>query len=295
MKDREKPEPSRKGVFKSRDGTPIYYEVFGDGRPLLFCYGLLCRREHWRHQLEYFRGKYQIIQFDYRGHQYSGRPANDRHLTLEWCARDAQDLLNHLGLKDVVVLGHSMGVSVLSHLLRMDERVKAAVFICGTVINPFARMFYSNRMNGVFWAGALLHDLAPNLMSTIWKKATERTPLNVFITSRLGFNPRRSGAQDVFNYMEGVNQTPFAVFNALMRDYRAYDGRDDLSKITQPVLVIAGEEDIITPMELQEEIADLLDKGELLKVSGGSHNAHTDFPDIVNGAILNFLRGLNFT
>lgn len=187
-----------------------------------------------------------------------------------------------------------MGVSVLSHLLRMEERVKAAVFICGTVMNPFERMFYSNRMNSVFWAGALLHDLAPNVMNTIWKKATERTPLNVFITSRLGFNSKRSGAQDVFNYMEGVHQTPFAIFNALMRDYRAYDGRDDLSKITQPVLVIAGEEDVITPLELQEEIADLLVHGELLKVSGGSHNAHTDFPEIVNGAIENFLRGHQF-
>jgi pimeloyl-ACP methyl ester carboxylesterase len=287
--------PVRQGVFKARDGTPIYYEVFGVGRPLLFCYGLLCRREHWRHQLDYFRNEYQVIQFDYRGHQYSGRPENDRHLTLEWCAKDAQDLLNHLGIEEVVVLGHSMGVSVLNHLLLMEERVKGAVFICGTVKNPFEHMFYSNRMNGVFWAGALLHDLAPQLMDQIWKKCTERNRLNVFFTSRLGFNPTRSEEHDVVNYMEGVHQTPFAIFNALMRDYRSYDGREDLAKISQPVLVIAGENDFITPLELQEEIADLLAHGELLRIPGGSHNAHTDYPEKVNEAIAAFLKRLDFT
>ncbi|MFM8316373.1 MAG: hypothetical protein ACKOA8_19005, partial [Deltaproteobacteria bacterium] len=37
--------PHSKGVFQSRDNTSIYYEVYGQGKPLLMCYGLVCRRE----------------------------------------------------------------------------------------------------------------------------------------------------------------------------------------------------------------------------------------------------------
>ena len=58
------PVPHTRGVFQSRDKTTIYYEVYGHGRPLLLCYGLVCRREHWRHQLAHFAQKYQVIMFD---------------------------------------------------------------------------------------------------------------------------------------------------------------------------------------------------------------------------------------
>src|SRR5690606_30748249 len=105
-----------KGLFQSRDGTAIYYETAGKGRPLIFCYGLMCRRDHWRRQLPHFESRYQIVQFDYRGHQRSALPRNDRNLTLEWCAKDIQDLMNFLNLEEAVCLGHSVGVPVLTHL-----------------------------------------------------------------------------------------------------------------------------------------------------------------------------------
>src|SRR5262245_22063647 len=107
--------PGARGLFPARDGTSLYYEVSGEGRPLVFCYGLLCRRDHWRHQLQHFRKRYRIVTFDYRGHNASGTPANDRHMTLEWCARDVEDLMNYLGLEEAVCLGHSLGVPVLTH------------------------------------------------------------------------------------------------------------------------------------------------------------------------------------
>jgi pimeloyl-ACP methyl ester carboxylesterase len=288
------PVPKVQGIFNSRDGTTLYYEVFGEGKPLLFCYGLLCRREHWHHQLNHFAKKFQVIQFDYRGHQFSSRPQNDRHLTLDWCARDAQDLLDHLKIDSTIVLAHSMGVPVACHLLKMEPRVRGGIFICGTVTNPFKKMFHSNRMDYVYRASSLLYDLAPGVMNQIWAKFSENNRLNYFLTSRLGFNATRSEEQDVLRYMEGVNQTPYAVFNALMRDYTKFDGRKLLGDIEVPVLVIAGESDVITPMALQEEMAGLLKKGQLVRIPGGSHNAHTDYPRIVNQEIDVFLKGLQF-
>src|SRR5207247_1484965 len=51
--------PRERGFFRAEDGTPLFYEVRGEGRPLLLCYGLTCRREHWRHQVAHFTKNYQ--------------------------------------------------------------------------------------------------------------------------------------------------------------------------------------------------------------------------------------------
>lgn len=287
--------PFQKGLFNARDGTTIYYEVRGEGRPLIFCYGLVCRREHWHHQIDYFSKKYQVITFDYRGHQFSSKPANDQHMTLEWCARDVEDLMKHLSIESAVCLGHSMGVPVLTHLNQLAKsKVKAAVMICGIVTNPFENMFYSNRMNLVYQAAQTLYDHAPSVMNRIWDKFTEKNRWNFFMTSRLGFNASKAEEHDVLLYMEGVNQTPFSIFQALIKDYTHFDGRKLLRHMECPTLVIAGEDDYITPLTLQEEMAELLPQGELVTIPDGSHNAHMDFPERVNWSIDEFLRRIEY-
>lgn len=288
-------QPFRKGLFNARDGTTIYYEVRGRGRPLIFCYGLVCRREHWRHQIDYFSSRYQVVTFDYRGHQFSSKPANDQHMTLDWCARDVEDLMTHLGLEEAVCFGHSMGVPVLSHLAHLvKSKIKAQVYICGIVTNPFENMFYSNRMNVVYQAAQTLYDHAPEVMNRLWGKVTEKNRLNFFLTSRLGFNANKAQEADVLLYMEGVNQTPFSIFQALIKDYTRFDGRKLLRGIECPTLVVAGEEDYITPLSLQEEMAEILPKGELVTIAEGSHNAHMDFPDRVNWSIDEFLKRVDY-
>ncbi|NDC25228.1 MAG: alpha/beta hydrolase [Proteobacteria bacterium] len=114
------------------------------------------------------------------------------------------------------------------------------------------------------------------------------------MTSRLGFNASKAEEQDVLNYMDGVNRTPFPIFYSLISDYAQFDGRPLLKRIECPTLVLAGEEDHITPYALQEEIAELLPMGQLIKISGGSHNAHMDFPEKVNRSIESFLAELEF-
>lgn len=288
-------QPRQQGFLSAPDGTSIYYEVAGEGRPLLFCYGLVCRREHWRHQLEHFCKQYKVVAFDYRGHQRSAVPANERNLTLDWCARDAVAVAEHLGLEDVVIFGHSMGVPVASLAsVKLAERVKGLILVCGTVTNPLDGMFNSNRVMHLYDGMNFLYTLSPSLMGGVWKRLTDLNRINYFITSRFGFNPYLADRQDVFSYMEGVNQTPLKVFYPLITDYVRYDGREDLSRVTCPTLVVAGNEDQITPLPLQEEMVRILKKGELVKIPMGSHNAHSDVPDMVNQKIEGFLKSIGY-
>lgn len=261
---------------------------------MVFCYGLTCRKEHWRHQIEYFSRSHQVITFDYRGHHNSSTPANDHHLTIDWCAKDLVALFEHLELQNAVVLGHSFGVPILTQFIPMlANQVKGAVFICGSVTNPFENMFHSNRMARVHRAVSLIQDQAPAVMNVLWKKFTEKNRLSYLMTSQLGFNATKAAKEDVLNYIEGVNRTPFNIFFTLISDYAKFDGRAALSKIPCPTLLLAGENDHITPFSLQEEMAELIPLSQLVRISGGSHNAHMDFPEKVNRSIEAFLSELN--
>src|SRR5688572_16433123 len=151
--------PKFSGFFGAQDETRIYYEVEGSGPPLIFCYGLLCKRDHWRHQISYFKERFTIVTFDYRGHQLSDLPKNHHNISLPWCARDIVSLMNHLDIPEAVVLGHSLGVAVISHLGEMaPERLKGSVLVCGSVNNPFQHMFFSNKMDAVYRSFARLYE-----------------------------------------------------------------------------------------------------------------------------------------
>jgi pimeloyl-ACP methyl ester carboxylesterase len=278
------------GLLQSRDGTAIYYEVHGEGRPLLFCYGLLCRRDHWRYQLAHFASRYRVVLMDYRGHQRSALPKNENNLTLEWCARDIQDLMQFLELEEVACFGHSVGVPVLTHLATLEpERVKANVFICGSVNNPFEQMLFTDRLDALFEASSHLFNFVPGAADSIWRTFTGPHALAHFMASQLGFNPDVAQSRDVESYLQGVRETPPEVFYRLMQDYRKVDRLPLLKQSKIPTLVVAGDEDCITPWPVQEKIARLLPKGEIERIEGGSHNAHMDFPDQVNELIEGFL------
>ena len=50
--------PARHGYVKSFDGTRLFYSVEGTGKPLVFCYGLVCSSLHWTYQIDHFHRNY---------------------------------------------------------------------------------------------------------------------------------------------------------------------------------------------------------------------------------------------
>src|SRR4051812_26983027 len=66
--------PVAHGYVKSFDGTKLFYSTEGEGKPLVFCYGLVCSSLHWTYQIDHFAKTHQTVWFDYRGHQNSETP-----------------------------------------------------------------------------------------------------------------------------------------------------------------------------------------------------------------------------
>jgi pimeloyl-ACP methyl ester carboxylesterase len=164
----------RHGYFRSFDGTKIFYSIEGTGRPLIFCYGLVCSSLHWTYQIDYFRRNYQTIWLDYRGHQNSEVPKDLKSLTIKNIACDVGLLLDEIGIENAVFLGHSMGVNIVLELYRQrPQQVAAMVLANGTPKPPLETMFHRNITQAGFPYLKKAYDLSPGLVSWLWKKTKQ--------------------------------------------------------------------------------------------------------------------------
>ena len=110
-------------VVHSKDGTPISYEVHGTGEPtLVFIHGWSCDSRYFRAQVPYFSRKHRVVLLDLAGHGHSGT-ARARY-TMDAFGKDVQAVTEATGSKSVILIGHSMGGSVIAEAARlMPERV----------------------------------------------------------------------------------------------------------------------------------------------------------------------------
>jgi pimeloyl-ACP methyl ester carboxylesterase/nicotinamidase-related amidase len=123
-------EPDAKPVkktFRADDGLEIVGEVRGRGdTALVFLHGWCGDREYWKHQVEVFAADYRVVVLDQAGHGESGR--GRKAWTANCLAGDVEAVVKALGLKRVILVGHSMGGLVaLLAAKRMPGTVVAVV------------------------------------------------------------------------------------------------------------------------------------------------------------------------
>jgi pimeloyl-ACP methyl ester carboxylesterase len=95
-------------VAVSADGVPIHYSIHGSGsRALVFVHGWCCDRRCWDAQLQVFASRYTVVALDLAGHGASGR---DRaSWTIQAFGLDVTAVVEKLGLRQAVLIGHSLG------------------------------------------------------------------------------------------------------------------------------------------------------------------------------------------
>ena len=160
--------PKKTGSFESFDGTPIYYEVRGEGEPLILVYGIACLINHWHHQITYFSKKYQVISFDLRGHQKSNPVADMHQLNMDALAKDIQALMSHLDLKKAHFIGHSFGAPLLLKSYdEFPELFYSMTFVNGFARNPIKGMFGLDIVEPFFYFLKNQYQLQPELWKTL--------------------------------------------------------------------------------------------------------------------------------
>lgn len=120
---------SQSGFITAHDGVPIAYSAYGAGSPtLLFVHGWSCDRSYWEQQVAPFSRDFRVVTVDLPGHGKSGMGRK------EWLmasfGADVSAVVMGLDLKNVILIGHSMGGAViLEAARRLPGRVRGLVFV----------------------------------------------------------------------------------------------------------------------------------------------------------------------
>jgi 3-oxoadipate enol-lactonase len=106
----------------------LYYDVRGEGFPIIFTHGASWNHLQWKKQVEFFKDKFKVITWDVRGHGYSTLP--DGPVNSEDFSSDLIALMDHLKLDKAILCGLSMGGHIsLQTAIRYPERVKSLILI----------------------------------------------------------------------------------------------------------------------------------------------------------------------
>ena len=146
------------GKAISKDGVEIAYTIDGteaspNSPALVFIHGWSCDKSAWKNQIPVFAAKYKVVAIDLGGHGESG--INRTNWTLDAFAEDVAAVVNKLGLKKIILIGHSMGgpVSIeaanklkgkVIGLVGADTFQNLGKTIPDSLISPFLKPFRDN-------------------------------------------------------------------------------------------------------------------------------------------------------
>lgn len=247
----------------------------GAGPAVVLLHGFPLNRSMWDAQVPALVGTHRVIRPDLRGHGES--PAPDAVYTMDLMADDVVEMLDGLGIVEPVVLGGlSMGGYVaLALALNHPARVRGLILADtrAAADSPEAAARREETARSVLKTGDL-GELVETMVPRLFCRSTFR--------DRPGLIPPIKAAME--------QTTPAGVAGALRGMACRPDRRDRLNGIACPVLVVVGEEDVISPPDEARAIADALPDARLAVIPRAGHLAPCENPDAFNPAVLDFLR-----
>lgn len=270
-------------VYLTPDGTHLYYEVRGQGEPIVFIYGIACLMNHWHHQVRQFSSSHKTIVYDLRGHHKSLPLGNPESLSMEVMGEDLIGLIRHLGLGKAHVVGHSFGAPIILEGWRQGpDFIKSITLINGFAKNPIKGMFGLDVIEPFYYFLKSAYEQSPDLWNTLWRMAVDN-PLSMRLAALAGgFNLHLTHFKDIEVYARGVAQMDLRIFLVLFEELMKFNGDAILPTIRVPTLIISGENDKVTPKKFQDDLRHMIPNAEFMSVPYGSHCTQLDFPDYVN-------------
>ncbi|MGQ9571845.1 MAG: alpha/beta fold hydrolase [Dehalococcoidia bacterium] len=253
----------------------LYYEVHGQGEPLLLIMGLGANARSWQMQIPFFSREFQVVAFDNRGAGRSDKPAE--RYTIRLFADDTAGLMDALGIDSAHVYGQSMGGLIAQELaLNYPERVRTLVL-------------GSTTCGGREGAAALPEHIAlmAALPSLSPLEAAERG-LPLLYSDE--FIARKREELIARALAEAELRTPPDAFGRQAQAAIRYRSYDRLPQIHCPTLVISGSEDKIVPAENSRILAERIPNAELVLLPKAGHGYLVECAEESNAIVLDFLR-----
>jgi pimeloyl-ACP methyl ester carboxylesterase len=118
------------GYFSSFDGVKIWYQVKGNGKPVLLIHGFTGNGSSWKTKPVYdslLVSGFKVVIVDLRGNDHSDKPHEAEAYANDAEAKDLMGLLKFLDIKKYQAVGYSRGSIILARLLVLDKNITSAV------------------------------------------------------------------------------------------------------------------------------------------------------------------------
>jgi 3-oxoadipate enol-lactonase len=250
------------------DGCSIHYRFEGEeGRPVVVLSNSLgARLEMWESQIASLIERYRVLLYDNRGHGQSDVPPAP--YTLERIATDARELIAELDLGPVLWCGLSLGGMVGMWLgANAPHTLKRAV-----LANTSARV-----------ASPEVFDQRIVIAETLGMEEVAKVAMQRWLTP--SFAAEHPKINERLTRM--IAETPKQGYIGAAGAVRDTDLRDSLSRITIPVLVIAGSQDLALPYSMGEHIAASV-VGARFAILEAAHLSNVEQPEEFNRLVRNF-------
>lgn len=263
----------------ANDGTHLFYRGFGSGpQTLVFTSSWALDSRMWDYQVAHFASLgFRCIAWDRRGHGRSDVAATG--YDMDTLADDLAGVLDQLDVRNVVLVGHSMGGAEIIHYLARHggQRVRKVALIAP--VAPFVLRTDENPY------GAPLA-----VFEGVWKQYAADFPKWAYENQAAFFTSETSQPLQE-QLTRQLLETPVPVAIAAQRALVTTDLRGDLPKIDRPVLILHGDKDASAPLAITGQRVAAGIKGAKLKVyEGAPHGIWVTHLDRVNGDLEEFLR-----
>lgn len=269
---------------QTRDGTTIHYKVMGQGAPVILIHGWPLTGDMWEYQtVALVEAGFQVITYDRRGFGQSSHPSHGYNYDV--FADDLADLIEHLELPRVSLVGFSMGGGEIARYLTRHgaQRIDRAVLVSSVV--PFLLKTDDNP------DGVEEHVLA-DMQAQVRKDrfAFLQTFAKQFYGVGWVTSPVSQGVLD-WSFALGIMASPLATI-ACIDAFGRTDFRPDLASFTVPTLVIHGTSDKTVVIDATGRAAAAGIAGaQLIEYEGEPHGLFATAADRLNGDLVTFLRG----
>ena len=272
------------GTITTKDSTRIFFKDFGAGPPVVFSHGWPLNADAWDAQMVFLgqRG-HRVVAHDRRGHGRSAQTWDGN--TMDQYADDLAELIEHLDLKDAVLVGHSTGGGEVAHYVGRHGTGRVSKVVLVGAVPPLMLKTEKN-------PGGLPQEVFDGIRkNTFDNRAQFFKDLTVpfYGWNREGAKPSE-GLRDAF-WLQGMMGGLKGQYDCI-REFSEVDYTEDLKRIDVPTLIVHGDDDQIVPIGASAMLSSKIVRGATLKVyPGGSHGLAQTQQDAFNADLLAFIEG----
>jgi 3-oxoadipate enol-lactonase len=250
----------------------LSHDVYGSGKPaIVFVNSLGTDRRIWDTVVEALAGEFTILTFDKRGHGLSG--LGNPPYRIEEFSADLAGLLDHYGLKNVIVCGLSVGGLIALSLYEQRPDLVRAIMFADTAHKIGTPEFWATRIDAVTQNG--IGSILEAIM-TRWFTAPYRVADNA----------------DYQGYCTMLLRQPVEGYAGTCAAIRDADFTAVAQSISVPALCVVGEEDGSTPPDVVRSLADLVPGARFETIPGAAHIPCVETPDLFLALLRGFIADL---